>query len=84
MLERFDGEIYVHLPEESMDGTAFMSRYRDILFSPGVRAAVYYEKWPDPLIQTRVIIPDRIVTTVDSTGEGARRGNIRWSADVIS
>lgn len=74
VLERFDGEIYVHLPEESMDGTAFMSRYRDILFSPGVRAAVYYEKRLDPLIQTRVIIPDRIVMTVDSTGEGAPPG----------
>lgn len=83
MLERFDGETYVHLPENSVDGTAFMSRYRDILLSPGVRAAVYYEKRLDPLIQTRVIIPDRIVMTVDSTGEALRREYLR-SADVIS
>ena len=71
VIEERGDSAHVRLPEQDMEGTEFMSRYRDILLSPKVSAAVYYERRLNALTQTTLIIPDRLVLFVNDTGKSA-------------
>ena len=71
VIENRGDSTLVRLPEQDMEGTEFMSRYRDILLSPKVSAAVYYERRLSALTQTTLIIPERLVLFVNDTGKSA-------------